>query len=314
MHEAELHDLSDDSDYAASVKQGSASMMILSDSSSRRSSMSESEGAELVYNKDNVTIHPTQYAYDGIVGRLKLIKQGDSLFLTWIPYKGQNSNAKVSEKVKNLYTIRAVPFSDIHSIRRHTPRLIRRHTPTLGWQYIIVVLSSGLAFPPLYFYNGGVREFLTTIKQHVFLVRSPEDDNVFLVNDFRKPLQYAEYISSITKGKNVTCRNNVRLIMNAFEKLCCLLHNAGGLRDTKYVPVREQVAMFLSVLAHHKKIRIIGIYYKRSGDTVSKCFYRVLNSLLTLHPILLSKPKPIGLDCADTRWNYRERVQFPRMS
>lgn len=35
----------------------------------------------------------------------------------------------------NLYTIRAVPFADVRSIRRHTP--------TLGWQYIIVVLSSG---------------------------------------------------------------------------------------------------------------------------------------------------------------------------
>jgi hypothetical protein len=30
---------------------------------------------------------------------------------------------------------------------------------------------AGLAFPPLYFYNGGVKEFLATIKQHVFLVR-----------------------------------------------------------------------------------------------------------------------------------------------
>lgn len=29
----------------------------------------------------------------------------------------------------------------------------------------------GLAYPPLYFYNGGVKEFLATIKQHVFLVR-----------------------------------------------------------------------------------------------------------------------------------------------
>lgn len=36
---------------------------------------------------------------------------------------------------RNLYTIRAVPFTDIRSIRRHTP--------ALGWQYIIVVLSSG---------------------------------------------------------------------------------------------------------------------------------------------------------------------------
>uniref|UniRef100_A0A166HRJ3 Receptor ligand binding region domain-containing protein n=1 Tax=Daucus carota subsp. sativus TaxID=79200 RepID=A0A166HRJ3_DAUCS len=106
---------------------------------------------------DIVAIHPTQYASERIIGRLKLIKQGTPLFMTWIPYKGQSSNARVSENDKNLYTIRAVPFTEIRSIRRHTS--------TLGWQYVIVVLSSGLAFPPLYFYNGGVQDFLATIKE-----------------------------------------------------------------------------------------------------------------------------------------------------
>ncbi|KAG4189686.1 hypothetical protein ERO13_A08G238200v2 [Gossypium hirsutum] len=179
MQEAELHDLSDDADYAASQQEGSASMMRCD--SSKLSTSSETEGAEIVYLKDNVAIHPTQYAFERISGRLKLIKQGSALFMTWIPYKRQSTNAKLSEKDRNLYTIRAVPFADVRSIRRHTP--------ALGWQYIIVVLSSGLAFPPLYFYNGGVREFLTTIKQHVFLVRSVEDTNVFLLNDFQNPLQ-----------------------------------------------------------------------------------------------------------------------------
>ncbi|KAJ6912922.1 TBC1 domain family member 15-like isoform X2 [Populus alba x Populus x berolinensis] len=158
MQEPELHDLSDDADYAASLQQGSASMMITRSDSGRSTSSSVPEGAEIVYLKDNVTIHPTQYASERISGRLKLIKQGSSLFMTWIPYKGQSTNARLSERDRNLYTIRAVPFTDVRSIRRRTP--------TLGWQYIIVVLSSGLAFPQLYFYNGGVKEFLATIKQH----------------------------------------------------------------------------------------------------------------------------------------------------
>ncbi|GMI88609.1 hypothetical protein like AT5G52580 [Hibiscus trionum] len=179
MQEAEFHDLSDDADYAASEQQGSASMMRCD--SGKLSSSSETEGAEIVYLKDNVAIHPTQFASGRISGRLKLIKQGTSLFMTWIPYKGQNTNAELLEKDRNLYTIRAVPFADVRSIKRHTP--------AIGWQYIIVVLSSGLAFPPLYFYNGGVRGFLTTVKQHVFLVRSVEDANVFLLNDFQNPLQ-----------------------------------------------------------------------------------------------------------------------------
>ncbi|XP_040951163.1 TBC1 domain family member 17 isoform X3 [Gossypium hirsutum] len=188
MQEAELHDLSDDADYAASQQQGSASIMRCD--SGKKSSSSEPEGAQIVYLKDNVTIHPTQLASERISGRLKLIKQGSSLFMTWIPYKGQSTNARLSEKDRNLYTIRAVPFADVRSIQRHTP--------VLGWQYIIVVLSFGFTFPPLYFYNGGVREFLATVKQHVLLMRCPylhlifrsaEDANVFLVNDFQNPLQ-----------------------------------------------------------------------------------------------------------------------------
>lgn len=181
MHETELGDLSDDADYAASMQQGSATMARNDSTNSKHSTSSEPDGVEIVYLKDNVTIHPTQYASERISGRLKLIKQGNTLFMTWIPYKGQSSSARLPEKDRNLYTIRAVPFSGVRSIRRHTP--------TLGWQYVIVVLSSGLAFPPLYFYNGGVREFLATVKRHVVLARSAEDANVFLVNDFQDPLQ-----------------------------------------------------------------------------------------------------------------------------
>ncbi|KAJ1443915.1 Rab-GTPase-TBC domain [Sesbania bispinosa] len=178
MLESELHDLSDDADYAASQQQGSASVMLRSDSTKQSSSPSERDGAEIVFLKDNVAIHPTQTP---ISGRLKLIKQGSSLFMTWIPSKGHNSETWLSDKDRNLYTIRAVPFTDIRSIRRHNP--------AFGWQYIIVVQSSGLAHPPLYFYSGGVKEFLATIKQHVLLVRSAEDANVFLVNDFQNTLQ-----------------------------------------------------------------------------------------------------------------------------
>lgn len=171
-----MHDLSDDADYAASQQQGSQSIM-QTDSGKG----SEPDGGKVVYVRDNVSIHPTQYLSERISGRLKLIKQGDALFMTWIPYKGQNSNARLSERDRNLYTIRPLPFTDVRSIRRHTP--------PFGWQYVIIVLGSGLAFPPLYFYNGGVKEFLATIKQHVYLVRSADDANVFIVNDFQDPLQ-----------------------------------------------------------------------------------------------------------------------------
>ncbi|XP_074379301.1 uncharacterized protein LOC141720661 isoform X2 [Apium graveolens] len=217
MRDTEFYDLSDDADYAAaSVYQGSTSVSgngnsKLNDSSSEM----DGGGSQLVYLKDNVAIHPTQYASERITGRLKLIKKGTSLFMTWIPYKGQSSNVRVSENDRNLYTIRAVPFTEIRSIRRHTP--------TLGWQYVIVVLSSGLAFPPLYFYNGGVRDFLATIKKHVHLVRSAEDTNVFLVNDFQDPLQRTlsslEIPLAVANGPSPSFSNTVSLSTTNKEKM-----------------------------------------------------------------------------------------------
>lgn len=54
--------------------------MMRSDSG-RGSSSSEPEGAEVVYSKENVTIHPTQFASERISGRLRLTKQGSGLFI-----------------------------------------------------------------------------------------------------------------------------------------------------------------------------------------------------------------------------------------
>lgn len=53
----------------------------MSSDSSKQSSSSEPEDAEVVYSKDNVTIHPSQFASERISGRLKLIKRGASLFM-----------------------------------------------------------------------------------------------------------------------------------------------------------------------------------------------------------------------------------------
>ncbi|XP_023734040.3 uncharacterized protein LOC111881887 isoform X2 [Lactuca sativa] len=174
MLEMEAQDLSDDADYAAASQEGMLS--------SKKSSFSDLENAEIVYLKEKVTINPTQYAADRISGKLKLIKQDSSLFMTWMPYKSRISNARLSERDKSLYTIKPVSFTDIQSIRVHTPKI--------GWQYAVVILSSGLAYPPLYFYNGGVQEFLATIKQHVYIVRSSENTNLFHINNFEDPLQF----------------------------------------------------------------------------------------------------------------------------
>ncbi|XP_041992246.1 protein ALP1-like isoform X2 [Salvia splendens] len=57
---------------------------------------------------------------------------------------------------------------------------------------------------------------------------------------------------------------------NAFGRLCRLFRELRVLRDRRFVCIEEQVAIFLGVLAHHKKNRIVRFDFLRSGDTVSR--------------------------------------------
>ncbi|KAL0404507.1 UNVERIFIED_CONTAM: hypothetical protein Sradi_2091500 [Sesamum radiatum] len=93
---------------------------------------------------------------------------------------------------------------------------------------------------------------------------------------------------------------------NAFAKLCLLLQTQGGLEDLRHVPLSSQVAMFLSVLAHHKKNRTVKYDFIRSGRTVSKHFHRVLNTVLRLHLLLLARPKLVPPNSTCLRWKWFE--------
>ncbi|KAL8537527.1 hypothetical protein ACS0TY_012597 [Phlomoides rotata] len=91
---------------------------------------------------------------------------------------------------------------------------------------------------------------------------------------------------------------------DVFSRLCFVLQNSGGLKASRNTSVGEQVAMFLSILAHHTKNRIVKSKYMRSGRTVSKYFHRVLNAIIKLHKLLLARPNPIDDDCNDNRWKF----------
>ncbi|KAL8549417.1 hypothetical protein ACS0TY_008305 [Phlomoides rotata] len=88
----------------------------------------------------------------------------------------------------------------------------------------------------------------------------------------------------------------------AFHKLCFILQTVCGLKSSRRVCVSEKVAMFLSILAYHTKNRCVKFTFKRSGQTVSKHFHVVLNSVLRLHSMFLVKPQPISADDTDPCW------------
>ncbi|XP_042057283.1 uncharacterized protein LOC121801894 [Salvia splendens] len=93
---------------------------------------------------------------------------------------------------------------------------------------------------------------------------------------------------------------------NTFGKLCRILKDRGGLHIGKCLGIEEQVAMFLGVLAHHKKNRIVRFNFVRSGSTISYYVNKVLGAVLSLHDVLFEKPTPVLDNCIDHRWKWFE--------
>ncbi|KAG8377625.1 hypothetical protein BUALT_Bualt08G0052500 [Buddleja alternifolia] len=113
-----------------------------------------------------------------------------------------------------------------------------------------------------------------------------------------------EHLECLIELNDVDCIDNLRMSRVAFARLCYLLEHIGGLVNSRYVTMKEKVALFLSILAHHKKIRIVCFDFKQSGQPVSNHFHAVLNAVSRLHTLLLVTPRPIGDDCTNPRWKW----------
>eukprot|EP00741_Cyanophora_paradoxa_P003819 tig00000718_g3713.t1 len=75
-----------------------------------------------------------------------------------------------SHSSAELYAVR-VMVSDIQSFRKFIP------PPLGGFPQLIIKTKSGLAYPPLYFHDSGLKDFFNAMKEHVTVARSPDDPN-----------------------------------------------------------------------------------------------------------------------------------------
>ncbi|PPD75151.1 hypothetical protein GOBAR_DD27910 [Gossypium barbadense] len=113
-----------------------------------------------------------------------------------------------------------------------------------------------------------------------------------------------DYVKKLVYASGKTCIEQVRMNRTAFFKLCEMLESLGGLKSSRNMLVDEQVAMFLHIISHHLKNRVIKHHFRRSGETVSRAFHSVLNAVVRLQDELFKKAEPITADSSDTRWKW----------
>ena len=133
--------------------------------------------------------------------------------------------------------------------------------------------------------------------------RGPRDLGTF--NDDEDKIRNRKYLlKCMYDGSAVACYDQLRLTKRNFHDLCTMLRERCGLRDSVYVTVEEKVAMFLLVVGHSIKMRMLRGTYKRSLWTISTHFSAVLNALLSLHEEFIKLPSSTAQAPDDYKWKW----------
>eukprot|EP00256_Glycine_max_P070913 XP_025985508.1 protein ALP1-like [Glycine max] len=120
-------------------------------------------------------------------------------------------------------------------------------------------------------------------------------------------LERHSFLNRLYRGTNKDCIEQLRLSKNAFFNLCRILQEKGGLLRTRNVPTTEAVAMFLHILAHNLKYRVVQFSYCRSKETISRQFNDVLRAVMKVSKDYLNF-QPCTLEGAEAnKWRWFER-------
>lgn len=69
----------------------------------------------------------------------------------------------------------------------------------------------------------------------------------------------SEHLKQLLYDSDVACIKQLRIDKLTFTKLCSILKTVGQLRDTRNMKVDEQVAIFLHILTHYVKNRVVKV-------------------------------------------------------
>ncbi|KAK9988631.1 hypothetical protein SO802_028870 [Lithocarpus litseifolius] len=122
---------------------------------------------------------------------------------------------------------------------------------------------------------------LEDIRSRRFIIRQPR------VN---RDYEREGFISDILHRGDARCSFTIRMRPVAFYELCRILVKRNLVRETIYMPVTEQVLMFLHTIGHNVRFRVIAARFHRSIETAYRYFKIVLKAVLQLYRHVVRLP------------------------
>ncbi|EYU24015.1 hypothetical protein MIMGU_mgv1a011395mg [Erythranthe guttata] len=98
------------------------------------------------------------------------------------------------------------------------------------------------------------------------------------------------FMNEVINGQDDFCREMLRMDKHVFHKLSDTLRQRGALRDTPGVVIEEQLAIFLNIVGHNERNRVIQERFRHSGETISRHFNNVLKAIKSLSREFLMPP------------------------
>lgn len=84
------------------------------------------------------------------------------------------------------------------------------------------------------------------------------------------------YTQELLHGPSIQCQELMRMSRDAYVLLCNHFKQKEWVKDGRYVSVEEKMAMFLTMLGHNERYRVIKRRFQRSTETIHNCFHEVL--------------------------------------
>ena len=90
------------------------------------------------------------------------------------------------------------------------------------------------------------------------------------------------YTLEFLAGHEARCYDSFRMEKHIFINFCNTLKDIANLRDGKNVSVEEGVAMFLIIVCHNLRHKVVAEHFQHSQYTINKWFIMILRAICKL--------------------------------
>jgi hypothetical protein len=129
------------------------------------------------------------------------------------------------------------------------------------------------------------------------------------IRDNNSSLSGCAYTLELLNGSDVQCHELMRMSREAYIHICSHFRRRGWLQDSLHISVEEKMAMFLGLISHNQRLRVVKRRFQHSSQTVHVYIHEVLNAMMEFAREMIV-PTPTNMDSNDSGDHMRLRSVF----